>query len=380
LAPVRVGRRNITAAVVAVTVVGVMGMGAPAVSAGRNRDGFRDPDRKRDRPAERSNDARQADSGRRNRDGFRDRDRNRERAAGRSYDARQSDNNQSPVQFVAELDGRIVVVSAETGRIERFLTSQKPGSGASVPAVSPDGRTVWFSRVDGRCAAHLASVPIAGGHEEELPGSGEAGAETLPLPRPGRPQLAYARSQCDKPGSALIVGDLAGVEGRGQSGLVPLAWNRSGDLLLAMAARGSGRRLLEVDQSGAILSNHPLEPNDTTPGCRLEVVGFSPDDNNGYIAFRRCGPSDERGRRSLVLLNKDGTLRKTVLRLSRSQNFADRPAFDPTGHSLLFATVPAEMDERAATQGPVVSLWLWRDGEARPLDRETTYRHPAWLR
>ena len=77
-----------------------------------------------------------------------------------------------PAEFVAELHARIVVVSAATGRVVRRLTADQAGGGASDPAVSPDGRTVWFSRGDGSCAAHLASVPAAGGPERSLPGSG----------------------------------------------------------------------------------------------------------------------------------------------------------------------------------------------------------------
>jgi dipeptidyl aminopeptidase/acylaminoacyl peptidase len=269
-------------------------------------------------------------------------------------------------------------VSAETGRAERYLTDVKPGGGASRPAVSPDGRKVWFSRGDGSCAAHLASVPVAGGKETKLPGSGEAGPETVPLPRPGRPQLAYARIDCQKPNSALIVGDLEGLEGHGQSGLIPLDWSRDGNHLLARTAMDDETRLLDINKSGGIVASKPLAPADTVADCRLDVVGFSPDDNNGYVAFRRCGPSDERGRRSLVLLDQDGNLRKTVLRLSRSQNFTGRPVFDRTGHSLLYTTVPADSGDNAKND-PQGSLWVWRDGESRRLERQTRYSHPAWL-
>ena len=339
----------VAALTAAVSLVGAVAP-PPAESAGRNRDGFRDPDRRR--------------KGNTN----------------SPYETRQADNAQPPARFVAQFEGRIVVVSAETGRIESYLTTERPGGGASDPSVSPDGRAVWFARGDGTCASHLASVPVAGGDEQRVPGSGEVGPESRPLPRPGRPQLAYARRQCDKADSAaLIVGDLAGLEGRGQSGLVPLAWNRSGDRLLAATAAGGKKRLLEVSKAGAVVARSPLEPADAEAGCRLEVVGFSPDDNDGYVAFRRCGPADERGRRSLVLLDKDGVVRRTVLRLSRSQDFADRPAFDSTGHSLLYATVSVDSGAQAANGERRWTLWLWRDGEIRHLDRQSRFRQPAWL-
>ncbi|HEV3363525.1 MAG TPA: hypothetical protein VG795_05180, partial [Acidimicrobiia bacterium] len=125
-------------------------------------------------------------------------------------------------------------------------------------------------------------------------------------------------------------------------------------------------------------SPRPLEFVDTTRECRLELVGFSPDDNNGYTALRRCG-AGQSTRRSLVLLDQDGQHRKTVVRLPRGEDFIDRPAFDPTGHSLLFSTAPAQLDDDAATADPGISLWLWRDGETRVLARQSGYRHPSWL-
>jgi len=279
--------------------------------------------------------------------------------------------NGGPAQFVAENGGRIAVVSADTGRVVRYLTAADGRGRATDPAVSNDGRTVWFSRVDGACAAHIASVPLSGGKEEAVPGSGEAGAEGTPLPRPGRPQVAFARTGCKEQAddTALIVSDLGGVEGHGQLGLLPLAWSRDGGHLLATTADGGEVRLLEMGKSGAILASRALSGTDPTPDCRLQVVGFSPDDNDGYVAVRRCGPSGSQARRSLVLLDKGLAQRQTVVRLPRGQEFVDRLAFDTTGHSLLYST--------ASDDG--VTLWLWRDGEVRRLGRPSRYRHPAWL-
>ena len=283
-----------------------------------------------------------------------------------------------PSRFVAGLDGRIVIVSAGTGRVVRSLTSDVPGGGAANPAVTPDGRTVWFSRGDGTCAAHLASVPLAGGAERKLPGSGEAGPESLPLPRPRRAQIAYARASCSDSGEALVVGDLRGVEGHGQLGLEPLQWSRDGDHLLAATPDGSEVRLLDINPAGAIVADQVLNPGDPASGCALVVFGFSPDNNGGYVAERRCGSSDGTavGRRSLVLLDRGGVIRQILVRLARGQGFVDQPAFDTTGHSLLFSTAAVQSD---TTQGGPVSLWVWRDGEIRLLARQSGYRHPAWL-
>ena len=316
-------------------------------------------------------------------DGDRRRNRNRNQkqnreGSERQYRGEQGPTNGRPAQFLAELDGGLAVVSAETGRVDRWLTTEQPGGGAKEPALSPDGRTVWFSRGEGSCAAHLASIPLAGGKEEKLPGSGEAGPERTPLPRPGHPHIAYSRLDCKEPGAALIVGDLAGLEGHGQLGLVPLAWSRDGTVLLARAADGDEARLLEVSERGAIVRNTPLKLGDENSECRLQAVGFSPDDNNGFVAVRRCGMG-ESARRTLVLLDQRGTYRKTVVRLPRGQDFIDRPAFDPSGHSLLFSSAPAAYEGSAAPRDPEISLWLWRDGETRVLARQTGYRHPSWL-
>ena len=305
--------------------------------------------------------------------GSADRKRDSERASGKRHSEAADD---MPARFVAEADGRVVVVSVENGRVKRRLTDRQPGGGAADPAVSPDGRTVWFSRGDGTCAAHLASVPVAGGPEQAVPGSGEAGPENQPLPRPGRAQLAFARTDCDEPGESLVVGDLRGLEGYGQTGLVPLAWSRDGDHLLAVTSDGVEVHLLGVNKAGAIVTDTELAPPDRSPDCRLEVVGFSPDDNDGYVAIRRCGRPGEGARRSLVLLDRSGGTRKVVLRLPRGVDFADRVAFDPTGRSVLYSTAPAEIEGGA---DPEITLWLRRDGQSRRVTRQSPYRNPSWL-
>jgi hypothetical protein len=284
-----------------------------------------------------------------------------------------------PTRFLAEVAGRIAVVAAETGRVGEPLTADQPGGGARDPALSPDGRTVWFSRGDGSCAAHIASVPVAGGDEKPLPGSGEVGPERMPLPRPGRDQLAYARADCPETVPVLMVGDLAGVEGHGQRGLVPQAWNRHGTHLLATTADGQELRLLGINEAGGVVTNEKVAPADSQDGCIVRVIGFSPDDNDGYVAVRRCGPSGEAGSRSLVLLDKNGGLRRTVVRLSRGHLFVDHVAFDATGHALLYSTAAVAAADGAGTADREVTLWLWRDGQTRRLARQSPYRHPVWL-
>ena len=312
--------------------------------------------------------------------GSADRDRREERAQGKRHSHPAGD---MPARFVAEAGGRIVVVSVRTGQVEKYLTAgHEPGGGAADPHVSPDGRRVWFSRGEGDCAAHLASVPLGGGREEPVPGSGEAGPEERPLPRPGHAQLAFARTNCDEPAESaesLFVGDLRGLEGYGQTGLVPMAWSTDGRYLLAQTSDGREVRRLTVNNAGAIVTATVLDPPDRSKDCRLEVVGFSPDANHGYVAVRRCGKPGESAWRSLVLLDRTGGHRKTVVRLPRGRDFVDRVAFDRTGHSLLYSTARSVGEDHAGTAEPEVTLWLWRDGKVYRVVRGSPYRHPSWL-
>ena len=339
----RLGRRQLAVTVIGAVTFVAVGLGAAAEPAGS-------AERSRGRDSERSRRSRHPD-----------------------------DNAATPARFVAEHGGRLVVVSAETGRIERVLTAPQPGGGAHEPALTADGRAVWFSRADGTCAAHLASVPTAGGAEQRLPGSGEAGPEGNPLPRPGRAQVAFARTDCDDGGGTLVIGDLKGLEGYGQTDLRPLAWSRDGDHLLAATTDGAEVRLLDINDRGSIVAQQPLAPTDRTPECRLQVVGFSPDANDGYVAVRRCGTGGST-RRSLVLLDRRGAYRQTVVRLPRGADFVDRPAFDATGHSLLYTSSSSpDLEDGAAAKEPEISLWLWRDGDTRVVARGSRYRRPSWL-
>ena len=352
----RLGNWHRPVTVVSVAALAWLAAAGPAASATRdNRDHGRNP----------------------NNDKSTHRDPNADQSSRRQYGDPSGDTG-FPAEFVAELNGRIVVVAAANGRIERRLTPEAPGGGASGPAVGPDGRTVWFARGDGSCASHIASVPAAGGPERSLPGSGEAGPESTPLPRPGHDQLAYSRGDCGGPTNTLIVGDLRGLRAHGQTGLVPLAWSRDGDHLLARASDHDELHLLDIAGSGAITDDNVPAVADSASDCRLQVVGFSPDDNGGYVATRHCGPASGEARRSLVLLGRDGRVSGTVLRLPRGQDFVGAPTFDRRGHSLLYATGPVEAAGTGAS-GDDVSLWLWRDGDLRRLARPSRYGNPAWL-
>jgi WD40-like Beta Propeller Repeat len=65
-------------------------------------------------------------------------------------------------------DGVVAVYSAVGGSLIRTLTAPMPGGGPGGPQLSPDGRTVIFSRGTGTCAQIIDTVPFRGGPEQTL--------------------------------------------------------------------------------------------------------------------------------------------------------------------------------------------------------------------
>ena len=62
----------------------------------------------------------------------------------------------------------VAVYSAADGHLIRKLTVPMPGGGLGDPRLSPDGRTVIFSRGQGTCAQTIDTVPFRGGREQVL--------------------------------------------------------------------------------------------------------------------------------------------------------------------------------------------------------------------
>ena len=230
---------------------------------------------------------------------------------------------------------------------------------------------MWFSRGDGTCAAHLASVPVAGGKERSCPARARS-ARKIPLPRPGRPE-APSPAATAKTQEALVVGDLRGLEGYGQTGLRPVAWSRD------RSSARSGRRRQHARPRHQQGRRHRGQPG-ALPGPhrpRLPAGGRRVQPRQKQ-RLRRPPPLRRPAtrRRSLVLLDKNRGPRKRWSALPRART--SPAAFDPTGRSLLYSPSPAIV-ESGATGNPPITLWLWRDGESRRVDRQTTYTSPAWL-
>lgn len=98
-----------------------------------------------------------------------------------------------PKVIVAAREGRIAVLSAETGAVVRWLTEAVPGAGAYDPELSDDAKTVVYAQAAGTCASEIRSVPVAGGEPTTLVPASEG---RLSHPSRHGDALAYARMRC----------------------------------------------------------------------------------------------------------------------------------------------------------------------------------------
>ena len=151
-------------------------------------------------------------------------------------------------------DQRVVAISPSTGEILRTLVPAQPGGGPSQLAMSPDHHTVWFSRGQSSCAAALATVPLAGGPENKIAGTGSNQADTLPALDPSGRLVAFSRYQCAAnayqvavapvTNAAQPVRTMAGVQAAG------LAWSPDSALLAVGSASRDHLQLVSVSKTG----------------------------------------------------------------------------------------------------------------------------------
>jgi hypothetical protein len=176
----------------------------------------------------------------------------------------------SPPQAVAVVKGRLALVSTATGRIERYITEELPGGGASDPTLAPDGRTVYFSRGDGTCVAHLAAVSLDGGPERIVASRDNAVNAGPSISSDGR-WLSYRQSLCDLQAGApgrdsdvildLVTRQERRIETDAESGIAAQrALNSDGSRLLTMSLGffsvrevRTGKILLVVDDTNYCL-------------------------------------------------------------------------------------------------------------------------------
>jgi hypothetical protein len=195
--------------------------------------------------------------------------------------------------IVAVQDGSVVVLSPDDGAVIRTIAE---GIGTNPPspsgvAASPDGTTIYFTRVVDGCAS-IFRAPAAGGEATLVVGGGD------PLPSPDGRWLAYVTSDC--PGgvtnAVLGVTDLqSGTNYRPferyfadhPAKLDVTAWAPGSDRLLFEVWRDfgdddpSGQRALVLDDVPFGASNEP---------ARLEyrkMIGVAAYQSNGHLLAAR---------------------------------------------------------------------------------------------
>jgi hypothetical protein len=100
----------------------------------------------------------------------------------------------APASFLAQVDGRVAVVSTASGKAVRYLTKAPAGQGQFFFALSEDGDTVWFSDVDVCGHSGIYRVPYQGGVAVRVDRS--ANAEALTVSQDGS-KLVYRPLGCD---------------------------------------------------------------------------------------------------------------------------------------------------------------------------------------
>jgi DNA-binding beta-propeller fold protein YncE len=153
-----------------------------------------------------------------------------------------------PEHIVAIRKGSIVVLSSADGRVERTILSRTEADRPTSIAVSADGETAYFTRVDpdAGCeppANEIATVPIGGGRVRTF-----ARGQSPVLSSDGR-RIAYVRpaaGQCGAP-FEIVIQELDNRTSREQ--LVPLEANR-GAWPLSWSPDGA-RLLLAITPSSA---------------------------------------------------------------------------------------------------------------------------------
>jgi hypothetical protein len=241
-----------------------------------------------------------------------------------------------PADFVATtLDQRVVTVSPSTGQITRVLVGSQPEGAPSDLALSPDHRTVWFSRSEGTCVARLATVPRPGGPEQAVPGSGASQRDAHPALAPDGHMVAFTRDQCSvnntTAGSEIVVtptGDAAHAV-RTYPGVRAdaLAWSPDGALIAAGGPEHNRILLLPVSETGG---EKVLMPPD--PGCGIDHPLFETS-HPALLAAENCAASAK-----LVELDlASGTLRRTVATLSAGA-IGSSFTLDASGHLVLYST------------------------------------------
>ncbi len=211
----------------------------------------------------------------------------------------------------------VAVYSAADGRLIRTLTVPLAGGGPGGPLLSPDGRTVIFSRGQGSCARTIDTVPFRGGREQVLvPMTGTGNSAVIPggpsYSADGR-YLIYDTVPCGPSGHALLhIRDLstgreltrAGVLGDADSVFL----DHDSEVVFDAVMTGTGGTGLEVLRMPSMALTAYPAPR----GCRYQALAGT-ETETALDALLQCGPGHEL---SVVAISpRTFTVTRTLIRL-----------------------------------------------------------------
>jgi len=272
------------------------------------------------------------------------------------------------------LDGRIALVSRATGQVAGYLTAALPGGGPSELAPTADHKTIYFSRGDGTCAGHLATVAVDGGAEQALQGSGLRGPEQWPAVRPDGNTIAFGRYDCATHQESLILARLdSRSEQRFPAGSIAFtSWNPDGT---SLAYSNDGTVwVANVNPSGTVTSSHRLPP---VQGCLLTHGTFVPQTQLLAVA-QACGPEGPAHQVTIVEVDPlTGGVHKLLLTLRNGMNLVSM-SFDATGQFLLYASTASVPLGTVISQASPVQLYWFANGRAELISADSPYGYAVW--
>ena len=214
----------------------------------------------------------------------------------------------------------VAVYSAADGHLIRKLTVPMPGGGLGDPRLSPDGRTVIFSRGQGTCAQTIDTVPFRGGREQVLvPMTGTGNNAIIPgdpsYSADGR-YLIYDTVPCGPSGHALLhIGDLSTSRELTTAGFLGVAdsvfLDHDSEAVFAgpglEVGTGTGTGLEVLRMPSMAVTAYPVPR-----GCRYQALAGTETETE-LDALLQCGPGHEL---SVVAISpRTFTVTRTLIRL-----------------------------------------------------------------
>ncbi len=211
------------------------------------------------------------------------------------------------------------VYSATDGHLIRKLTVPMPGGGLGDPRLSPDGRTVIFSRGQGTCAQTIDTVPFRGGREQVLVPMTGTGTNAI---NPGDPSysadgryLIYDTVPCNPSGHVLLhIRDLSTgreLTGAGFLGVADSVFlDHDSEVVFAVAtstgaSEGTGLEVLRMPSMS--VTAYPVPR-----GCRYQALAGTETETE-LDALLQCGPGHQLS--AVAISPRTFTVTRTLIRL-----------------------------------------------------------------